>query len=278
MHTCHFLSSLFFFFNDTATTEIYTLSLHDALPISRRHSRVRIFCETRCDDFVKTGRHGCLKVRSGCNGRGQDAIADSLQGVRFKWSCSRDHFIEHYSERKNVRTRVLWPAHDLFRTPIRRGAQQRRIPRVPFRDARHAKVRKLHLAVSGNQDVGWFHVAVNHSTVVRRFERFGRVCRPRTSAREWQRSFFEHTVKWSAIHKFHHQVRGLRSFLNSHVVEGNDVRVRKLADYASFAQKTVTCLAAREVRGKQFHRHRSANHRVKAAHYAAGSADAEGFK
>src|SRR5438067_13672653 len=25
--------SLFFFFNDTATTEIYTLSLHDALPI-----------------------------------------------------------------------------------------------------------------------------------------------------------------------------------------------------------------------------------------------------
>src|SRR5258708_10449818 len=30
------LCSLLFFFNDTATTEIYTLSLHDALPISRR--------------------------------------------------------------------------------------------------------------------------------------------------------------------------------------------------------------------------------------------------
>src|SRR2546426_1838061 len=29
-------SSFFFFFNDTATTEIYTLSLHDALPISTR--------------------------------------------------------------------------------------------------------------------------------------------------------------------------------------------------------------------------------------------------
>src|SRR2546430_9623295 len=28
------LLSIFFFFNDTATTEIYTLSLHDALPIS----------------------------------------------------------------------------------------------------------------------------------------------------------------------------------------------------------------------------------------------------
>src|SRR5258708_40028014 len=32
--TLHPSSSSFFFFNDTATTEIYTLSLHDALPIS----------------------------------------------------------------------------------------------------------------------------------------------------------------------------------------------------------------------------------------------------
>src|SRR5438105_10094858 len=32
-------SLLFFFFNDTATTEIYTLSLHDALPICPRHGR-----------------------------------------------------------------------------------------------------------------------------------------------------------------------------------------------------------------------------------------------
>src|SRR3712207_8592990 len=30
---------LIFFFNDTATTEIYTLSLHDALPISERCHR-----------------------------------------------------------------------------------------------------------------------------------------------------------------------------------------------------------------------------------------------
>src|SRR2546423_15357881 len=32
----------FFFFNDTATTEIYTLSLHDALPIRARAAQ---FCE-----------------------------------------------------------------------------------------------------------------------------------------------------------------------------------------------------------------------------------------
>src|SRR2546430_4435032 len=35
----------FFFFNDTATTEIYTLSLHDALPISRSgHGQVTLVC------------------------------------------------------------------------------------------------------------------------------------------------------------------------------------------------------------------------------------------
>src|SRR2546429_2588297 len=39
-------SYFFFFFNDTATTEIYTLSLHDALPISSsriRPTRISIF-------------------------------------------------------------------------------------------------------------------------------------------------------------------------------------------------------------------------------------------
>src|SRR2546427_7951627 len=34
-----YLDGVFFFFNDTATTEIYTLSLHDALPICLRCPR-----------------------------------------------------------------------------------------------------------------------------------------------------------------------------------------------------------------------------------------------
>src|SRR3712207_7519858 len=46
----------FFFFNDTATTEIYTLSLHDALPISaaqqRRSKRVRTVDFTRPTKFT----------------------------------------------------------------------------------------------------------------------------------------------------------------------------------------------------------------------------------
>src|SRR5689334_24662136 len=45
--------SVFFFFNDTATTEIYTLSLHDALPISTR----------RCTSAARSSRGGCSAAR-----------------------------------------------------------------------------------------------------------------------------------------------------------------------------------------------------------------------
>src|SRR5258706_5517152 len=41
------LGFVLFFFNDTATTEIYTLSLHDALPIWRRSSSSRAVTASR---------------------------------------------------------------------------------------------------------------------------------------------------------------------------------------------------------------------------------------
>src|SRR6266542_7048698 len=43
-----FPAAMFFFFNDTATTEIYTLSLHDALPISQ--------CEASEGTIVRSGQ------------------------------------------------------------------------------------------------------------------------------------------------------------------------------------------------------------------------------
>ena len=44
------IGGVFFFFNDTATTEIYTLSLHDALPISLSHPLLHQKGPTaRCD-------------------------------------------------------------------------------------------------------------------------------------------------------------------------------------------------------------------------------------
>src|SRR2546429_5712403 len=48
------MSICFFFFNDTATTEIYTLSLHDALPISAARDR-----RSRRADFQPEA-HDCV--------------------------------------------------------------------------------------------------------------------------------------------------------------------------------------------------------------------------
>src|SRR5690348_18348859 len=50
--------SLFFFFNDTAPTEIYTLSLHDALPISSPPTRPRTATSATC-----TVRRACWPRR-----------------------------------------------------------------------------------------------------------------------------------------------------------------------------------------------------------------------
>src|SRR2546425_12272024 len=58
---------IFFFFNDTATTEIYTLSLHDALPISsnaspsaRRYDRLLLLLS----QMIANSRPVSLSVRS----------------------------------------------------------------------------------------------------------------------------------------------------------------------------------------------------------------------
>src|SRR2546430_11213338 len=47
----------FFFFNDTATTEIYTLSLHDALPISFAAARIEVVFH-EYENPVYPQRHG----------------------------------------------------------------------------------------------------------------------------------------------------------------------------------------------------------------------------
>src|SRR2546421_8305216 len=62
---------IFFFFNDTATTEIYTLSLHDALPISLNnetpHSKaVRLIPCTGCTLNTVTSIPKSGKIRASC--------------------------------------------------------------------------------------------------------------------------------------------------------------------------------------------------------------------
>src|SRR3712207_9324319 len=71
-----------FFFNDTATTEIYTLSLHDALPISHRGDRSGGFRPAghrgRRFDRVRRGGHRAMGGRPGPGGAAGDRKSTRL--------------------------------------------------------------------------------------------------------------------------------------------------------------------------------------------------------
>src|SRR5256885_7358695 len=72
MHYAHVRQvPVFFFFNDTATTEIYTLSLHDALPISGAPSKSRLAA------MVPSPFRG--KPRSGSGGGRSEEHTSELQ-------------------------------------------------------------------------------------------------------------------------------------------------------------------------------------------------------
>src|SRR5258708_37255053 len=62
-------NSSFFFFNDTATTEIYTLSLHDALPISKK-PRALILDMTDVIHMDASGLHTLRQIHKECQSRG----------------------------------------------------------------------------------------------------------------------------------------------------------------------------------------------------------------
>src|ERR1041385_4590870 len=72
-----------FFFNDTATTEIYTLSLHDALPIWFRSSRALSSVE-RLSRFLRFCSRTLPNVMTGCGRR----VASSVAGLM--WSLNVD--------------------------------------------------------------------------------------------------------------------------------------------------------------------------------------------
>src|SRR5258708_30382730 len=72
----------FFFFNDTATTEIYTLSLHDALPISTGALGRRTLPERspRCLFRLRQGRPSSRCSRRALEDRGFPEKLSAVQG------------------------------------------------------------------------------------------------------------------------------------------------------------------------------------------------------
>src|SRR5258707_15375575 len=97
----HRLLSFFFFFNDTATTEIYTLSLHDALPIcaarpgiERRPFRPPPRISGECDVLIPQ-RHRTDSL-SGCREVGIEHGRRRYADRRFAATGKRSE--EHTSE------------------------------------------------------------------------------------------------------------------------------------------------------------------------------------
>src|SRR3712207_8211055 len=72
---------LCFFFNDTATTEIYTLSLHDALPISARRAGRAVGAGRRTAGRVVPAAGPGRRCAAGPRARPR-AAADLRQGAR----------------------------------------------------------------------------------------------------------------------------------------------------------------------------------------------------
>src|SRR5256885_15136645 len=85
---------MFFFFNDTATTEIYTLSLHDALPISRCQCRTRpnhrnvLSYQSRPHCQLKYWNHIPICAPS-------DACRSHTGGLPYCWRVSTSHSVFH---------------------------------------------------------------------------------------------------------------------------------------------------------------------------------------
>src|SRR3712207_9278184 len=69
----------FFFFNDTATTEIYTLSLHDALPISRDSTSSLLgnrWCSTYGSRIGTARATPSRRSATGSNGRSEEHTSE----------------------------------------------------------------------------------------------------------------------------------------------------------------------------------------------------------
>src|SRR2546423_8998038 len=99
-----YLLSLFFFFNDTATTEIYTLSLHDALPIL--HAMAREIAAV-----VRDGAEMALVIGGGNFFRGAELQTRGMDRARSDYmgmlgTVMNCLALQDFLEKEGIETRV----------------------------------------------------------------------------------------------------------------------------------------------------------------------------
>src|SRR5258706_579420 len=127
----------FFFFNDTATTEIYTLSLHDALPICVHHIR-RVRAQHRRDALDHFGaaadeRQQRARVRgfaAAAHRRVDDVHACTLAFLRQCLHCSRIDGAEDSDDRsRRGAAQRTAPAEQLLHFAVEAHADEDRVAR-----------------------------------------------------------------------------------------------------------------------------------------------------
>src|SRR2546430_7459058 len=99
------LFNFFFFFNDTATTEIYTLSLHDALPICSRSAAARTrsaasLARTPCEYFRSASSERVVTCSSGSLARSEEHTSELQSQSNLVCRLLLE------KKKKNIKTRV----------------------------------------------------------------------------------------------------------------------------------------------------------------------------
>src|SRR6266536_3047800 len=96
----------FFFFNDTATTEIYTLSLHDALPIRRARAHGAVIAEfpTTADAAASAGPAGLAVAMGAPNLLLGRSTGGNLSAVEALAAGTLDLLVSDYYPE------AMWPA------------------------------------------------------------------------------------------------------------------------------------------------------------------------
>src|SRR5256885_13159280 len=116
LHILHSRFFFFFFFNDTATTEIYTLSLHDALPIlsemllnnETSYVSVAFHIGTRELEFwIDRGLASHIRARED---RKSTRLNSSHLVISYAVFCLKKKKTKHKSTHKTSRGRLHQPA------------------------------------------------------------------------------------------------------------------------------------------------------------------------
>src|SRR3712207_7517047 len=99
---------MFFFFNDTATTEIYTLSLHDALPIYYTRQEDDASPKAAGPSYVPTGA-----IVVGTEIRGQATVVEDRKSTRLNSSHANISYAVFCLKKKKYTYYILLP-HSCF--------------------------------------------------------------------------------------------------------------------------------------------------------------------